>query len=288
MDPTEQVYEPDATALQCGLFADIRQTFRAPIVNSIWRTLLANEPELTRYVWGQIKPAFQTREFAAFTVAHRDRVISTLEPDLPQYDPADIDIGPAAFTELREQLAAFDVVSPRLTVLFCLMNRRLNDRPVGTERAGEPATAPFPEWLDADRGRPPTMVSQKEARSAIPPGLAEGFGEMVPSVYRCLAQWPPYLERVDTDLRPIIESGRYEDASRKAFELAETYLDRLPYTPRVDPDGLADQGVDTETIEELCALFETFLSGGKKVLPLLHIYAATVGAAGERRTLTFA
>jgi hypothetical protein len=287
MDPTEQVFESEATPLQRGLYSDIRRTFRAPIVNSIWRTLAANEPELVQYIWGQIKPVFQTREFAAFTVAHRNRVIATVESDLPEYDPADLDIEPAAFTELRGQLATFDIVSPRLVVLFSLLNRRLNDRPVGTECAGEPATAPFPEWLDTDRGRPPTMVSQEKARSTIPADLAGGFGEMVPSVYRCLAQWPPYLERVATDLQPIIESREYADASQKAFELAEAYLDRLPYTPRVDPDGLAHQGVDTETIEELRDLFETFLSGGKKVLPLLHIHAATVDAAGERRTLTF-
>jgi hypothetical protein len=256
-------------------------------VNSIWRTLVANEPELTQYIWGQVKPAFQTREFAAFTVAHRNRVIATVGADLPEYDPADPGVDPAAFTELREQLATFDVVSPRLTVLFCLLHRRVNDRPVGTERAGESATAPFPEWLDADRGRPPTMVSQQKARSAVPADLASGFGEMVPSVYRCLAQWPAYLERAAADLQPVIESRKYADASRNAFDLAETYLDRLPYTPRIDPDGLAGQGADTGTIEELCDLFETFLSGGKKVLPLLHIHAATVGAAGERRTLAF-
>ncbi|MEF8778925.1 MAG: halocarboxylic acid dehydrogenase DehI family protein, partial [Natronomonas sp.] len=287
MDPTEQVFESEATPLQRGLYADIRRTFRAPIVNSIWRTLVANEPELAQYIWGQVKPVFQTREFAAFTVAHRNHIIATVESDLPEYDPADLDIEPAAFTELREQLATFDIVSPRLVVLFSLLNRRLNDRPVGTERGGEPATAPFPQWLDSGRGRPPTMVSQEKARSTIPADLAGGFGEMVPSVYRCLAQWPPYLERADTDLRSIIESEEYTDASRKAFEFAETYLDRLPYTPRVDPDGLANQGAETETIEELRDLFETFLSGAKKVLPLLHIHAATVGAAGERRALTF-
>lgn len=287
MDPTDQVYEADATDLQRGLYADIRETFRAPIVNSIWRTLVAHEPELTRYVWGQVKPAFETRAFAAFTVAFRDRALSAVEPDLPRYEPADVDLDPAAFTELRGQAATFDAVAPRLAVLFCLMDRRLNDRPVGTGAAGEAAAAPAPDWLDHDRGRPPSMLPQEEARAAMPDDLAGGFGEMVPSVYRCLAQWPSYLDRAREDLRPAVESEAFEDARTDAVDLAETYLDRLPYTPRVDPDGLAGVGAAEEAVEELRELFSTFRAGGEELLPLLCVYAATVGAAGQRDALAF-
>lgn len=287
MDPTEQVYEADATDRQRGLYTDIRETFRAPIVNSIWRTLVAHEPALTRYAWGQVKPAFETREFAAFTVAFRDRVLSAAEPDLPRYDPVEVDLDPAAFTELRGQAATFDAVAPRLAVLFCLMDRRLHDRPVGTETGGEASTAPFPGWLDRDRGRPPSMLPQDEAREAMPDDLAGGFGGMVPSVYRCLAQWPPYLDRAWADLRPVVESDAFGDARTGAFDLAETYLDRLPYTPRVDPDALEGVGADEETVGELRDLFSTFRDGGERLLPLLSVYAATVDAAGERRALTF-
>lgn len=287
MDPTEQIPEADATGFQRGLYADVRATFRTPLVNSIWRTLLANEPELTRYVWGQTKPAFETREFAAFSVAFRDRILSAIEPDLPRYGPSNVDIDPAEFAELRGQLAAFDVVAPRLALLFALVTRRLDGRPVGTEDVGEAAAAPFPAWLDADRGRPPTMVSHEEARAAVPDDLARDFGEMVPSIYRCLAQWPTYLERADGDLRPALGSASYRDARQDAFGLVETYLDRLPYTPRLDPDGLAAVGTAPETIDELGDLFQMFLEGAREVLPLLHVYTATVGAVGERRGLAF-
>lgn len=179
MDPTDQVYESDATPLQRGLYADIQKTLRAPIANSIWRTLVANVPEYAPYVWGQMKPAFETREFAAFTVAFRDRILSPVDDALPEYTAADV------------------------------------------------------------------------------------------------------------DLQPITDAPVYSDARRDGFALAETYLDRLPYTPRIDPDGLAEQGADRETIEELRDMIELFVSGGETILPLLHIHAATVGATGERRTVTF-
>lgn len=287
MDPTEQVYEADATPVQRGLYADIRTTFRAPIVNSIWRTLVAHEPDLAVYIWGQVKPAFQTREFAALSIAVRDRVLSAVEHDLPHYEPADVDLEPSAWTELRGQAATFDVVGPRLAVLFCVMDRRLQGGDTGTVPAGRNSTAPFPPWLDRDRGRPPTMVSQAEARAVMPEALADGFGEMVPSVFRCLAQWPTFLDHAATGLRPLVESTDFEDARSDVFDLVATYLDRLPYTPRVDPEALADVGADEAAIAALQELFTTFRAGGETVLPLLHVYPATVGAAGERERLAF-
>jgi hypothetical protein len=287
MDPTVQLAEADATGLERGLYADVRETFRAPIVNSIWRTCAAHYPEVTRYVWGQVKPAFETREFAAFTVAYRDRVLSAIEDDLPRYEPATLDLEPAAFTQLRGQAATFDVVAPRLAVLFFLMDRRLNDGAVGTEAGSASSTAPFPDWLDRDRGRPPTMLSQAAALDRIPDDLAGDLGDMVPSLYRCLAQWPNYLDHATTDLAPALESDAFAEARGDAADLVETYLDRLPYTPRVGPEGLAGVGADEATIADLQDLFGVFRAGGEDFLPLLHVHAATVGTAGERDGFSF-
>lgn len=288
MDPTEQVYEAEASGWQRGLYDDVKGTLRAPIVNSIWRTQMHHAPEFLRYAWGQIKPVFETRAFAAFSVEYRDRLLSAVDDDLPSYDPATVGLDPGEFTELRGQLAAFDAVNPRLIVLFELLDRRLNGRAVGTAFDGSAsATAPFPSWLDGDRGRPPTMLPQDEARAALPDDLTGDFGEMVPSIYRCLAQWPPYAERAWTDLAPLVEGNAFETARGEALELAGTYLDRLAYTPQIDPETLERAGFDEETVTDLQDLFSTFYSSGVAVVPLLSVYAATVGAAGERDALAF-
>jgi len=282
------VYESDATGWQRGLYDDIEATLRAPTVNSIWRVQMHHAPEFLRYAWGQIKPVFQTRAFAAFSVAYRDRLLSAVEESLPRYDPAAVDVSPSAFTELRGQLATFDAVSPRLAVLFKLMHRRLSGRSVGSS-AGDAsaATAPFPDWLDADRGRSPTMLSQGEARDALPESLEASLGDMVPSIYRVLAQWPSYLDAAWTDLEPVFEGEPFAAAQTDALALADTFLDRLPYTPRVDPDALAQVGFEDETVSELQDLYDTFLDIGTRVVPRLPVFAATVGAAGEREALTF-
>jgi|APHM01.1.fsa_nt_gi Halocarboxylic acid dehydrogenase DehI. len=288
MDRTQQVYESDTQGWQRALYQDIKTTLRAPLVNSIWRTQLYHAPEFLRYAWGQLKPVFETRQFAAYSVAYRDTLCAPFDDRLDVYDPATVELSPRAFTELRGQLAAFDVVGPRLMLLFTLVDRQLRDEPVG--EAFDPdsprATAPFPEWLDTDRGHPPTMLPQSTARDRLPEALTGEFGAMVPSIYRCLAQWPSYLDRAWADVKPVMTGDAYERAHESALALTETCVDRLAYTPRLRPDDLTNAGFATETVEELRELYAAFLSGAETVVPLLTVYAATVGATGERDALT--
>lgn len=286
MDFSNQVYRSEASGWQRGLYDDIEATLRAPTINSIWRIQMYHVPEFLRYVWGQIKPVFETRAFAAFSVRYRDTLLSAVEDGLPRYDPTTIGVSPSAFTELREQVATFDVVAPRLLVLFELMHRRLNGQPTGTAfDEMSAATAPFPDWLDADRGRRPTMVSHDDARSAMPASMEGDLGDMVPSIYRVLAQWPSYLQRAWTDLEPVFESDAYAAAREKVLDMADTLLDRLPYTPRVDPGALTGAGFDETTIEAAQDLYARFVDGGTKIVPRLPVFAATAGVAGERDAL---
>jgi hypothetical protein len=288
MDNTKQVYMSEATGWQRGLYEDIEQI--TGLVGSIWRTLMYHEPRFVRYAWGQIKPVFQTREFAAFSIALRDNFISAAEPDLPRYDAADVDLDPSEFTELREQLSRNDFLATRYYVIHHLLHHRLHGGAVGTETAGYAATAPAPEEFSRVRGRPLTLLSQDEARARIPgsPYVTPGeFGEMVPSEYRCIAQWPTFLDRAWSDLKPITETDAFETAVEDSYSLVDTFFDRLQYTPKLTPDTLAAMGFSEETIAELQELFSTFRAGGRGVIPLSPLYAATVDAAGERHGLTF-
>jgi hypothetical protein len=135
-----------------------------------------------------------------------------------------------------------------------------------------------------------TLLPQDEARTRIPgsPYVVPGeFGEMVPSEYRCIAQWPTFLDRAWADLKPLTETDAFETAIGDSHSLVDTFFDRLRYTPKLAPDTLAAMGFGEETITELRDLFDTFKAGGRGVIPLSPLYAATVDAAGERRMLTF-
>jgi len=285
MDNSKQVYVAEATGWQRGLYESIRQT--TGMVASLWRTQMYHVPEFGRYAWGQIKPVFLTQEFVAFERAWRDTLLSAGKDELPKYDvPAEVDLNPGEFYELRQQLARFDFIAPRYAVAFELLHRRITGNPVGTEPVSEAATTPLPERPDI-RGHRPTMLPQDEARPIVPGSLAADFGEMVPTEYRSLAQWPSFLDQLGTDLDSIVNSDVFTTARDESHSLVETYLDRLAYTPQIDPDTLTTMGFDEETIGELQDFFAKFQRGGPQLMPLLPIYAATVNVAGERHPLTF-
>lgn len=291
MDTSNQIYEQEATGWQRGLYDDIQATFRAPIVNWIFRTLLANSPDFLLYTWGQVSPVFRTAGFAQYSVQYRDTVLLTVSAnhDIPSYRRDDIEVPPAEYRELREQIATFDIVSPRLAVFFDLVYRALHEDPIGEDPAVDrTATAPFPAWLDADRGRTPSMVAIDNVPAEIEQTVDEilafhGIDEGIPSIYRCLAQWPTLLSIQWEDLGPALQSTEFESACSQVNDLTESFVSSVPYHPRLAPSDLRRLNLADERIAGLQDLFSAFRYGGvETVLPALPLYAASVDAEGVR------
>jgi hypothetical protein len=291
MDTSKQLYEYEAADWQRGLYADVKETFRAPIVNWIFRTTMANYPEFLRYAWGQVKPAFQTRRFGRVSVEYRDAILSPIEAEhgIRTYRREDIDIAPAEYAELQRQLETYDIVAPRLSLLFELVDRSLSGEPVGSApdrtRAG---TEPLPDWLDRDRGAPPTMAAFDEPPAELEETVRSiqtfhGIEEGLPSIYRSLSQWPGYLQPMWDDVEPRLRSDAFTTGRTNAKAVIDSYVESLPYVPQLDPQSLRDQGVADDTIADLSELFRDFNTGPiETVVPALPVFAATMDAVGER------
>jgi len=290
MDTAKQLYEHEATGWKQGLYDDIKCTFRAPIVNWIFRTTMANYPEFVRYAWGQVKPLFQTRQFGRVSVQWRDAMLTAVDSeDTPRYRRQDLSLSPAEFTELRGQLATYDIVGPRLAVLFEVIDRSLSGKPVGTTPAdSRAATAPLPAWLDRERGQPPTMAAFSQPPAEIESTVDEiqafhGLDEGLPSIYRTLAQWPSYLDRLWTDIEPVLQSDGFDSGCADARAIVDEYVESAPYVPQLAPDSLKRQGLDEDAIAALAQLFSDFNTGPiETVVPALPLFADTLGVAGER------
>jgi hypothetical protein len=292
MDTSRQLYESEATGWRRGLYDSIRETFRAPFVNWIFRTSTANFPEFTRYLWGQVQPVFRTDAFARFTVDYRDAVLGAAESvtTLPTYRRAEVGVGPAEYHQLRGQLATFDVVGPRLAALFALVDRSLSGGAVGTDVAPDPAAcAPFPDHLDSDRGLEPTMAAFSEVPDRLSETVASiesfhGLDEGLPSIYRCLVQWPEFLETVWTDLCPLREDGAFEPVSDAARAEVASFVESTPYRPQLSPDAIGAAGFEPAVVEDAADLFGRFNGSiAGTVLPMLPILAATVAVEGKRK-----
>ena len=292
MDQNKQLYETDATGWQRGLYEDVKRTFRAPIVNWIFRTMVANHPDLTRYLWGQIKPVFQTRAFGRTSVAYRAAIYEELDVEsrIPRYRGGELDVSPAEFAELRGQIATYDVVGPRLAVLFEVVDRSLNDQPVGSKpkRTAE-ACEPMPAWLDRDRGRPPTMVDAEAIPTELEDTVASirtfhGLESGLPSVYRTMAQWPGYLGPMWADVEPELESSAFDAAVESANGVVDEHVDSMAYAPQLSPEALGRRGFEETVIEDVGELFRTFNRGPiETVIPALPVFAYTVDSEGPRQ-----
>ncbi|QZX99042.1 halocarboxylic acid dehydrogenase DehI family protein [Halobaculum rubrum] len=288
MDTSLELHAADATGWRAGLYDDIRHTFRAPVVNWIWRTATANHPEFTRYLWGQVKPAFETRAFAAASVAYRDAVLSAV--DGPRYRPGDLDLAPAEARELRGQIGTFDAVAPRLAVLFELVDRAMNGGDVGTAVPDDrSATEPYPAGLDANRGLDPSMVAVDDVPESAAGTVASirdfhGFDEGLPSVYRCLAQWPGFLDRLWTDLEPHLRSDEFEATLADASAVVDEYVEGLAYRPALSREAALAAGFDEDAVDDIAGLFVEFNGGPvETVIPALPLFADAVGVSGRRR-----
>jgi hypothetical protein len=282
-DTSEQVYAADATGWQRGLYDDIRETFRAPVVNWIFRTLTANAPALTRYLWAQLKPLFGTRLFGEACVAYREAVVGSFD-GLPRYRAADLDLEPWAWRELQGQLRTFDTVAPRLALFFEVVYRSLHDEPVGTRaRTDAAATEPLPRWLDGERGKEPTMGAFDDFSGGLQETVTavqsfHGFDEGLPSVYRCLVQWPDTFARMWDDLEPRLRSPAFETACADGRASTAEFVDETPYVPALTPAALRVAGFGDDTIDGVTTLFDSFARGPvETVLPAVPLFAASVG-----------
>jgi hypothetical protein len=109
---------------------------------------------------------------------------------------------------------------------------------------------------------------------------AHDLGDGLPSIYRCLAQWPAAL---DAGWAAVTADEEALAAARgEADRLVEDFVGRLAYTPRTTPADLRSAGLGG-AVEDMAALFGGFDAGGTDLLPLLSGYAAAVGAEGRRR-----
>lgn len=284
-DTSEQVYAADATGWTRGLYDDVRTTFRAPVVNWIFRTLVANAPAFTRHLWAQVKPLFTTQMAGEACVAYRDAVTAPFADDRPRYRASDLGQDPWAWRELQGQLRTFDTVVPRLALLFEVVYRSLDGDPVGTTpRTDAAATAPLPRWLDGERGHEPTMGAFDDPPADVAATVEavqafHGFDEGLPSVYRCLMQWPDAFARMWDDVEPLLTSPAFETACAEGRAVAVDFVESVPSAPGLTPDALTAAGIDVETVTAATDLFAEFARGPvETVLLAVPLFAASVGA----------
>ena len=219
MAQLREVAESEATGDVALVYEEIRRTYAAPYVSSIFRHL-ATYPGLLPWAWRILRPAFVSG--AAQHLAWRRVDVSELPP-LPRLSRealADLGVNAASLPVIRTVCESFARVSPINLVVGACLARLLG---VGQSGAEPAAVTLEPTDLPADLPAMPGVVPDAEMSPETRAGLAafetELAGEVfVPDIYRILARWPGYLAHLSDALGPLLRDPAVLEACERIAE----------------------------------------------------------------------
>lgn len=267
-DPVPSIREADATGEIGALYEDIRATLGVPVVNLIWRHL-AIFPGGLAWAWESLKPLYASGAIAAEAAALRDGIEVPTLPGLTSSVLAAAGLGAADIARIRMILASYERSNAMNIVALGALLARLE----GTTAQKE-ATAAGGQTDESVEGTMPPLLTldemSPEVRTLVE--AMNGVGgrtKILASMYRHLANWPPYLALLSVLLAPYAAEGRLEpvilgviaEGRRRAAALAGDLA-----TP--------DTALDAKSEADMRAALNRFIDGpiGKMiaVVPLIQ------------------
>jgi hypothetical protein len=223
-DPIPAVTEAGATGEIADIFADIRHVYQVGVVNLVWRHL-ATFPGALPWVWQSVKPVYVDSTIKREAAALR---ASIALPDLPLFPKAAlaaIGLSEGDVEQIRAVLAAYD----RTNVMALIALSAVECKIAGTGGEHDSAVAERTEAPASSQAKLilPSLLSLAE----MSPETAELVvtinrlgsqrdAQILASMYRHLAHWPPYLALAWTIIAPLDADTRLDDAISNALAKA--------------------------------------------------------------------
>ena len=217
-DPVPAISEAEASGHIAVLFDDIRATLGVPVVNLIWRHL-AVFPGGLAWAWQSLKPLYANGAVSAQATALRAGLDI---PKLPGLSAPAL----AAAGLSRDDLAWITMIQAsyersnamNMIALGALLAQLEGGPPAPTAKI---IAAASPSYGDEKvvAGEMPLLLTL-DAMNADLRALVEalnrigGRDEILASMYRHLAHWPPYLALLHVLLAPFADDGRLEPLIR--------------------------------------------------------------------------
>jgi hypothetical protein len=274
---SSEVLEDEATGAIKGIFDDIKNVFRVPFVDPVFRTL-ATCPDYLGIAWRQLHTNAQTAYFERSADSLRQLAVERISTvGKPAAAPSN---------EVKAALELFHYFNPKLLLaVTALRSASTGQRPQLMAisaaskqqiKTGIPEGAARLTWVDeADAG---------EELSTVFENIRATFrGSGVPSDFRALAVWPEYLQQAWTSVQPLLSSDEFRRLGRDIRAAAEQVVGELPFRMDLGPHMLRRAGLDEGDIDFVRATLNRFHAS----LPELVIVGAylSIGAFGHDQAM---
>ena len=208
-DPVATISETEATDDIAALYADIRATQGVPVVNLIWRHI-AVFPGALGWAWEALKPLYASGLIDAEANALRNELTLPVLPGLSRSVLLCAGLRDSDIAQIMVVLHSYERSNAMNMVALSALLSRIEDaaptfRPVPVTGAGGRAIDGAMPPLPGLNEMPPHVRDVVLALNAF-----GGRTEILASIYRHLANWPPCLGLIQTLLAPVEAEGRIE------------------------------------------------------------------------------
>ena len=208
-DPVPSIREADATGEVAALYDDIRSTLGVPVVNLIWRHL-AMFPGGLDWAWLALKPLYASGAINSEAAALRDRLEVPTLPGLTGPALSAVGLTPDDIKQIDMILASYEQSNAMNIIALGALAAYLNGTGAPQASVSDvpssalPVEGTMPPLLTLDE-MPPDVRALVEALNMV-----GGRAEILASMYRHLANWPPYLGLISTLVTSVDKDGRLE------------------------------------------------------------------------------
>ena len=277
-EPVIAITEREAQGPVADIYKDIRSTLGVPVVNLIWRHL-ATIPGSLEWCWTSLKPSYESGAVDVEASILKEKVCASVDTTVTKFCRESAGLSNADVNSIKIVLNSYyrsnamNLVSLNALVMKLNGSVQTNDTPftnTSTGRISNSIEGQMPYLIPLD-----DMLSHvRDLVIAI--NKIGGREEILPSMYRHLANWPAFLSLLYLILIPYEKEGLLERNIILGLDHARVSGVKLSQNI---PDNLAVMSADSQS--QTRSALERFVNGPiGKMTPIVPFILSSMDVSG--------
>ena len=277
-EPVIAITEKEAQGPVADFYEDIRSTLGVPVVNLIWRHL-ATIPGSLEWCWTSLKPSYESGAVDAEASILKTRVSVSADNILSKFCLESVGLSNDDLNSIKVVLNSYYRSNAMNLVSLSALVMKLNG-PVQTNDTPSSKTS-VARISNSIEGQMPYLIPLDDMPShvrdlVIAINKIGGREEILPSMYRHLANWPVFLSLLYLILIPYEKEGLLE--RNIGLGLDHAHVGGFKLSQNI-PDDSAVMSADAQL--QTRAALERFVNGPiGKMTPIVPFILSSIDLSG--------